>query len=531
MNKRPTPTSPKTFQVTGMAGIPSTGVSAVVLDVSASSGTGVTNVYLRTNPADTTVSMLTVGGDSSVNSNTAVVKPSTTGQVTVAVNAQPVALTVDVQGYFTDSSVSGQAGGFVPIEPARLVGTHAGFGLPQAKLNAGTTYTASIAGQAGIPENATAVFANVRVVNSTTDGWIQVGPAGTNLNAIPTGTYYESGHYEDTGMTFKLGSGGTSAGKVGILLSAGAADVIIDIQGYFTSAEEEGAGFTPLPQTHYYDTRTVPAGTLKAGEERVIEVAGKAGIPGDESVGAIVTTILATGWTATGSVTLYNSDLEDVITSNIGFQGTYSGEPSQSTSVVELSSGGEVTLRNNSAGTVHVVLAVQGWFGFPFSPDEPESPGPDLSESEFAPGTDDEGNPYIEADSPTEALQTLDALEAGLLRTSVKYGPCVLYPSPIRIRTDGNVGTKPHTKCSTAVTAIAHKTDMRYKSFIWWKLRGSKPGGNRGQKSYYQKNVSFKCKSKEESWWGSTTLGEVRYGDKTYYARVYPAHAKLKCGG
>lgn len=284
VNKRPTPTSPKTFQVTGTAGIPSTGVSGVVLDVSASSGTGVTNVYLKTNPADTTVSMLTVGEDASVNSNTAVVKPNASGKVTVAVNNQPVALTIDVQGYFTDSSVTGQAGGFVPIDPARLVGTHAGFGLPKAKLNAGTTYTASIAGQAEIPENATAVFANVRVVNSTTDGWIQVGPAGTNLNAIPTGTYYEAGRYADTGMTFKLGAGGTNSGKVGILLSAGQADVIIDIQGYFTADGESGAGFTPLPQTHYYDTRNVSEGALQPGEERTIEVAGKAGIPDEATV-------------------------------------------------------------------------------------------------------------------------------------------------------------------------------------------------------------------------------------------------------
>lgn len=378
VNKRPTPTTPKTFQVTGVAGIPSTGVSAVVLDVSAYSSTGVTNVYLRTNPSDTSVSMLTVGANAQLESNTAVVKPSATGEVTVAVNAQPVALTIDVQGYFTDSSVSGQAGGFVPITPARLVGTHAGFGLPKAKLNAGTTYTASIAGQADIPENATAVFANVRVVNSTANGYIQVGPAGTDLSAIPTGTYYQAGKYNDTGMSFKLGSGGTDAGKLGILLSAGQADVIIDIQGYFTADGEDGAGFTPLPQTHYYDTRSVPAGTLKSGEERTIEVAGKAGIPGDGSAGAIATTVLATNWTATGTVSLYNSDLEDIITTNMGFQGAYIGQPTQSTSLVELSADGELTLRNNSTGTVHVVLAVQGWF----SAQEVDEPSDDVVPTE-----------------------------------------------------------------------------------------------------------------------------------------------------
>ena len=70
-----------------------------------------------------------------------------------------------------------------------------------------------------------------------------------------------------------------------------------------------------------------------------------------------------------------------------------------------------------------------------------------------------------------------------------------------------------------------------YKSFIWWKLKGTKTASNRGVASLQQKNAQFKCVSSEKSGWGSTTAGTIVYRGKTYYARVYPARVSLSCGG
>lgn len=142
------------------------------------------------------------------------------------------------------------------------------------------------------------------------------------------------------------------------------------------------------------------------------------------------------------------------------------------------------------------------------------------------------GGRYVAAASLGQALTTLDRLEAGELAAgSVSFGPCTLYPSPIRLRSNGWVGTKPQTKCSAAVTSINHSTDMRYKFLIWWRLKGTRTAGNQGQSSLQQKNVEFACDSDEETGWGSTTLGTVVYGGKTYYARVYPERVSLDCGG
>lgn len=153
-----------------------------------------------------------------------------------------------------------------------------------------------------------------------------------------------------------------------------------------------------------------------------------------------------------------------------------------------------------------------------------------LSDAEFRAA--DTSGQYVAANSPEEAFKLLDGLAAGrVAAATVKYGPCTLYPSPIRIRTNGKVGTKPQTKCSVPVTRIEHSTDMRYKSFIWWKLKGTKNSSNTGQKTLQQKNVEFTCVSDEKTGWGSTTAGKIVYGGKTYYARVYPARVSLKCGG
>ena len=152
---------------------------------------------------------------------------------------------------------------------------------------------------------------------------------------------------------------------------------------------------------------------------------------------------------------------------------------------------------------------------------------------------------YVEASSPEEADAILTQLElsassssADSLETaaalSVRYGPCTLYPSTVYLRASSNygaVGAKPYTKCTVPVTSIKHSTDLRYKSFIWWRLATTKTGGNYGVASYTQKNVEYYCKSKEQSGWSGTTLGTIVYGGRTYYARVYQAAVSLSCGG
>lgn len=144
---------------------------------------------------------------------------------------------------------------------------------------------------------------------------------------------------------------------------------------------------------------------------------------------------------------------------------------------------------------------------------------------------------YVQADSPAEANKILNRLEApgsakAMATLGVRFGPCVLYPTKVYLRTSGNkkvVGSKPYTKCSVRVSSIRHSTDLRHKKLLWWKKAGTDKGGNTWEKTYTQKNVGYGCKGKSSTTWAGTTLGTIRYNGRTYYARVYQAARKLPC--
>lgn len=161
-----------------------------------------------------------------------------------------------------------------------------------------------------------------------------------------------------------------------------------------------------------------------------------------------------------------------------------------------------------------------------------EKPGGEVVGGPVAP------SPYIEAESEADAAAKFAALDAGgvsALAASVTFGPCTLYPSVMYLRASSNygaVGTKPYTRCEVPVTSIRHSTDMRYKSFIWWRKAGTtKTGGNSGVASYTQRNVEYYCVSRESTAWTGTTAGTIVYRGKTYYARVYQPVKTLACGG
>ncbi|WP_158013357.1 hypothetical protein, partial [Carbonactinospora thermoautotrophica] len=148
-----------------------------------------------------------------------------------------------------------------------------------------------------------------------------------------------------------------------------------------------------------------------------------------------------------------------------------------------------------------------------------------------------EASPYVLADSPAEAGAILAELEdadppTSMTAASVQYGPCVLYPTTVYLRTSSNkkaVGFKPYTKCSVPVTSIHHESDLRYKWYLWWRKAGTWKGGNWNASSYTQRNIEYFCKGSSSTTWAGTTLGTIVYRGRTYYARVYPTQKKLAC--
>ncbi len=83
-----------------------------------------------------------------------------------------VTLLVHVQGFYTAGNGSPAPGGYVPVNPARLVDTRIGAGLPQAKLATNSTTAITIGGLANVPTDASAVFVMLTAIStSSTAGY------------------------------------------------------------------------------------------------------------------------------------------------------------------------------------------------------------------------------------------------------------------------------------------------------------------------------------------------------------------------
>ncbi len=158
----------RTYSPLGKVGIPSSGVSAIQVTLTVltptTTGAGLVN-FRPTGGASSFTALVYGGGPGGTAGNTAIIPLSTTGQFDVKTGTSEHLL-VDVQGYFTAGQAAG--GGYVPLlEPARIVDSRTRLGPPLAKLAAGSTTTVPIAGLGGIPADASAVFVNLTVVNTS----------------------------------------------------------------------------------------------------------------------------------------------------------------------------------------------------------------------------------------------------------------------------------------------------------------------------------------------------------------------------
>jgi hypothetical protein len=126
------------------------------------------------------------------------------------------------------------------------------------------------------------------------------------------------------------------------------------------------SSFYVLSPCRLYDTRessgpSAAAPALAPGETRPFAVGTRCGVPSSTARSLSVNQTV-TGTTADGELVLYRGDLpETPITSNITFRG---GKTRANNGIVELSRSGDGTFKvhNRSAGSVHFILDVNGFF-------------------------------------------------------------------------------------------------------------------------------------------------------------------------
>lgn len=235
----------------------------------------------------------------------------------------------------------------VPIDPFRLLDTRD----TATPLRADVVRRVRVAGEGSVPAHAVGVVANITVTEPTAAGYVTVWPAGqerptaSNLNMV-------------AGQTVpNLTVARLADGAVDVLLSAGAAHLVIDIVGALVDAGSGARLHTTTP-TRVLDTREAfgARGRLVPMEVIELTVAGAAGVPLDAV--AVALNVTAVDPTAFGWLTVWPVGQPQPTTSSLNLA------PRRDVAnlvITRLGRDGAIAIAN-ARGDTDVVADVVGWF-------------------------------------------------------------------------------------------------------------------------------------------------------------------------
>ena len=343
------PSSATTLKVTGKGGVPSDGVAAVVLNLTAVTPAASGYLSAYPTPGKPTSSNLNFSTGRTI-ANLAVVPVNQSNGTVQIYNGSGGRLNVlaDVTGWFGPTNGTPTLdGAFAPTGPTRLLDTR-----PSNPVPAGGTTTVQVTGRAGIPAGvAGAAFLNVTAVGAGAAGYLTVYPGGTR----------------PTSSNLNFATGQTVAGAAAVRLSASGSvtiynagakplQITVDVAGWFRGSTASQSGlFSFLSPARVFDTRS-PKATLAPQQTRTFAMTGRAGIP-TSGVAAVVLTVTVTNTAGSGYLTVYPGGAKPVAST----LNHAAGQTVPNLVVVPVQAGGTITVFNGSGGTVDVLADVSGF--------------------------------------------------------------------------------------------------------------------------------------------------------------------------
>jgi subtilisin family serine protease len=343
----------RSLQVTGRGGVPGSGVSAVVMNVTVTNPTIPSHVTVwptgSTPPLASNLNF--VAGQTVPNLVTVGVSP--TGTVNFQLDNGSADLIADVVGYYGDGTGGGASGArYAPQSPYRILDSRIGTGGYSTPWGAGQTRDLTLT---GVPNDATAVVLNVTATNPTAATFATLWPSGlarpnpaSNLNVVPGQT---------APNLVVVGIGAND--KVSLYNNAGSVDFVADVVGWYGGTTATKL-FTPAPSpTRLLDSRSGPGFTSpwSAGQTRDLLIAGNGPVPVDAS--AVVMNVTATNPTAASFVTVFPSGgAFPTPASNLN---VVAGQTVPNLTMVQVGGNQKVSFYNN-AGNVDLIADVVGWF-------------------------------------------------------------------------------------------------------------------------------------------------------------------------
>lgn len=340
------------LDVTGVGGVPETGVSAVVMNVTVDNPTD--SSFLTAWPSGEgrpIVSNLNFVPGQTV-PNLVTVKVGANGRVNLFNSTGWVHVIADVVGYYTTTPPSG-GGRFTSLTPTRLLDTRNGEGTGGAvgPVPGGQSIDLQVTGVGGVPASGvTGVALNVTVDGPTGSGFVTTWPAGEPRPNASTHNFVPGLTVANLVLA-KVGAGG----KVSLFNSAGSTHLVADVIGYFSGS---GGAFVPVSPQRLVDSRDGTGGILgqlSEGGSVVAPLATGSPVPGH--AGAVVVNVTSVNSTLPSFVTAWPSGLGRPTASTMNPR---PGVPVPNQAYLKLGSSGQLEVFNNS-GTTDVIIDVFGY--------------------------------------------------------------------------------------------------------------------------------------------------------------------------
>lgn len=263
--------------------------------------------------------------------------------------------------YVTDASkrpeilaqaVANLGAGYVPVTPLRILDTRNAIGIDtKTPITAGSDVVVQVAGEGGVPANASAIVANVTAVSPTGSGYLTVYADGQSLPKTSS-LNYSTGQTVPNLVTTRI-----TDGKIRVhVAGTGTVHVLVDLEGYYGDA---GDGYAATGPKRVLDTREaigVPTKTpLAAGGTITLSLTSS--LPA--GVTTVAMNITETGATGNGVLTVYPAGTSLPNASNLNFS---TGQTLANEVIVPVVNG-KVQIHDAGHGAVHVIADLAGYYG------------------------------------------------------------------------------------------------------------------------------------------------------------------------
>jgi hypothetical protein len=329
-------------RIEGAGGIPSSGVTGVVLNLTVTGTTG--------------AGSLIAWADGTAKPSTSNLNWTGTGQTIAASSTVSVAgdgvvdlytsstthLIADVQGYYT-SDTTGST--YTALNPARLLDTRSKVGISTTTKITNAVVSLKVRGHGGVPTGASSVVLNLTATQTVGSGYLEAYPEGATRPTASNVNWSATGTTIPNLVVVPIGSDGNVS-----LYVHGTSHVIADVSGYFSTS---GSAFHTVTPLRLLDTRTTTA--LGAGKTLALQISGRDAIP-STGVKAVVLTVTVTGTTGSGYLTAWADGGTRPTASNLNW---VQGKTIANQVIVPVGSDGKVTFYISS--TTQVLADVSGY--------------------------------------------------------------------------------------------------------------------------------------------------------------------------